>query len=480
MSARISLDDLSDDQKKLIRKHLFFQPKTPFRRKKNYYNSHAKDPILFYYIDKPKNEIVLPYTFANSLIGKHINSCKEYTPVKYNFKGTLRDHQKPVFETCIQHLKSKGTTILGAYPGFGKTILSACMASQLGGLALVLFPLKILLDGWKNTFSDFITAKIWINDEKTKDEFDIQKHQVILSMDTQFHKLNQNILSQVQILIIDECHMFCTPKRIHCLLGTSPKYIVGCTATLERNDGMETIIHALCGTDGVFLKNPKSFNVYKISTNVSVVPEFNKRGETVWPDLVKKICEHEKRNNMILKIVKDNLDFKFIILTWNRKHAYYLKDLFISNDISADLLVGNKKSYNDSKVLVGTAQKIGTGFDEKLSCPDWSGVRSNVLMLVGSTKSLSGLHQFCGRVYRSDYPIIVDFVDNMGICRRHWYLRKKYYLDPETNGVVHEINYSDKEEINLNKIDEAKPQEIDDIQNILYENILIDKMINNK
>ena len=443
MAVRLVMDSLTQEQITSIRKALYFQPETPGFARKKKFHTVAKDPILFYSIDKPLGHIILPYTFANSLFKCHLNSNRQYLPIKYSFTGSLRDYQVPVYDKCMEHLTTKGTTILGAYPSFGKTILSACMAATLGGLTLIVYPLTTLESGWNTTFSEKTNASIWINNPVTnKEPFDITKHQVILTMDTQYHKISPEILSHVKILVIDECHMFCTPGRINCLLGANPLYVIACTATLERADKMESLIHAVCGTHGVFLKNPKPFNVYKIMTGISVEVEQNKQGDPDWSKLVKKYCESERRNRMILDIIRNNISSKFMILTWNKKHAYYLSELCIKNGITSDVMAGNKKKYNDSQVLVGTAQKIGTAFDEQLSCPDWSGIRSNILMLVGSTKSLSGLHQFCGRVYRSEFPVIIDFVDNNSICKRHWTERKKYYLDPDTKGTIHDVDYS--------------------------------------
>ena len=62
MSVRIKLDLLSDSQKSLIRKFLIFQPKkTNFFKKNTWYSDDGKEPIQFFYVDKPNNEVVLPY-----------------------------------------------------------------------------------------------------------------------------------------------------------------------------------------------------------------------------------------------------------------------------------------------------------------------------------------------------------------------------------------------------------------------------------
>jgi superfamily II DNA or RNA helicase len=348
----------------------------------------------------------------------------------------------------MEHLLSIGTTTLGAPPGAGKTLMSAWLASQLGGLVLVLSPLTLVQRGWIATFEQYTDAKIWHNDGKSSIPSNCN---VVLSMNTMFQKIPSEILSMVQTLIIDEAHMFCTPDRIHCLLGTTPKYIIACTATPHRSDEMQTIMHAVCGTHGIFIKPTKQYTVYKLLTGIEVEVEKTRSGYTNWPKLVKDLSDNADRNNIILNLVISNPTFKIMILTWSREHAHYLNRLFKENNISSDVLAGTKSSYKDSRVLVATFAKSGVGFDEAVVSTDWNGVRLNMMFLVGSTKNADSLCQFVGRIFRAEHPIIIDFVDNNSICKRHWNERKKWYEDPEQNGKVIEFKYTKEENVkNIN------------------------------
>lgn len=429
MAVRINLDQLTEKQKETVRKHLYMQPKqVGFFKNKRFVNS--KDPILLYTIDKPNRQIILPYTFANALLGQHINANKEYPPGKYNFVGSLRPHQEPIVSQALSHLEEKGTTTLGVYPGCGKTIMSMYLGSLLGGLTLVVFPTLMIKKGWISTCEKFTDAKVWTIDGKMNIPSECN---VILTMDTAFHKIPKNILAMVKTLIIDEAHMFCVPSRINCLLGCTPKYVIACTATLERRDGMHSIIHAVCGTHGIFIKSDKRFTVYKLDTGIKVEVEQTKTGNANWAKLVADLSFHPTRNAFIIDIVERNPEHKIMILTWNVKHAYFLCDMLKSRDISADVLAGNKSDYNDSRILVGSISKISTGFDEAAACHDWGGVRANMMILTGSTKSLSGLEQTLGRVFRAAYPVVIDLVDNNRICKSHWRERRKWYEHQDQN-----------------------------------------------
>ena len=455
MAVRINRDKLTDTQKNTIRKYLYMQPKKIGFFKKSRF-VQTKDPILMYHIDKPNNEVVVPYAFGNKLLNTHINSERVYPDKNYKFIGELRSYQIEVAKTANEHLNTTGSTILGLYASFGKTILAAYLSSFRKGLTLVVHPIKMVQDGWKNTFERYTTAKVWVNNGKILNTLnDYNKYDVIVTQNTQFHKIPKEVLEQVKILIIDEAHMFCVPDRIHCLLGTNPLYIMACTATLERRDGMESIIHSVCGTNGIFIKNPKKFTVFHLLTGIKTQIQ----AENPWSNLVKDLCENPIRNAMIIDLVETNLNYKIMILTWSTKHAQYLKKVLSERGTSVDILVGNKNTYKDSRVLIGSYSKIGTGFDECLVCPDWGGKRSNLMIMTGSTKSLQALDQWTGRIFRADFPNIFYLDDDNRISKNHWRDMRKWFESSDRNGTIidkymnkNNNNQQNNNQQNINKI----------------------------
>jgi superfamily II DNA or RNA helicase len=163
---------------------------------------------------------------------------------------------------------------------------------------------------------------------------------------------------------------------------------------------------------------------------------------------------------MIIDLVERNVNHKIMILTWNKNHAYFLSKTLNERGTSSDVLAGNKSTYKDSRVLVGTISKIGTGFDEAMACPDWSGERSNMLILTGSTKSLSGLEQITGRVFRAEFPTIIDLVDDNRICKSHCTQRRKWYEDEARNGEIMYIETKKEEPSDSNDEDSKKIKSI--------------------
>lgn len=422
MAVRIRRNNLTSNQISTITKLLFLQPQS----EEFTIATMSKDPILFYLVEQ--DEVIIPYKFSEILMGKKANGDKIFPSIPFEFKGNLiRDEYKDqpeVAKEALEQLKQHGTTLLGLFPGFGKTVLAAYLASQFGLITLVLYNRVHLGPQWEATFKEFTNANIW-----TVGTTQPEVYNVILCMDTQFEKIPPEIRRCIGCLIVDEAHSFCTPTQVKCLLGTEPLYIIFATATPERkSDGMHSMIHAICGTHGVFRKSKKPFTVVRFLTGIKPEIKTNRQGTMDWSNVVSQLCKNETRNGYILSLIQNNSEFKILVLTWHKEHAFNLYTWLKELGHSVAVLAGNKRVYSDSRILIGTISKIGTGFDEKYACSDFGGVRINMLLLVGSTKSESLIEQLVGRVLRADAPYVIDFIDEVPSIKRHWTTRKKWYL----------------------------------------------------
>ena len=438
MAVRISLHKISAEHKKIITKQLFLQPKkTNFAVNK--FCSVERDPILFYWLDKPNNEIILPYTFANILFQTHINSTLKFPAGKFNFTGKLRDNQIPVAEQALSQLFEKGTTTLALPTGFGKSILSTYLSSQLiadsGGLVLILTNRLPIQEGWFKTVARETDAGIWTVGEKIPSQCN-----VILSMDGRFQKIPEEIRKMVSILVIDEAHLFSTSSQVPVLLGTCPKYIIACSATLERTDDMHRMIQNMVGTHKVEVKNDKKFKVIKVNTGIKTELVKNKMGTVDFSALTRDLSFNPKRNALIIDFIEENKQSKFMVLSWSVNHCQLLYDLLKKRGESVDILSGTKSKYVDSRILIGTISKISTGFDSANVAINFNGIAIDTLILAGSTKSHNLHIQSIGRVFRSDNPTIFELVDDNRISKSHWRARQKNYNEMNCEIQVYNIN----------------------------------------
>lgn len=448
---------LIDDEKALqIRSFLCLTPKVI---KTKYNKNNLPDPVIFYqYID----EIIhLPMAFAKKLLNIN-NDNNNFAKTGLQFTGKLRDYQIEVEEEAWQQLSTHRSTTLGLYPGFGKTILGAKLASRTQLLTVILVTNTILLGQWKKTFVDNTNAKVWIVGENNPPE----KCNVIICMDTRYEQIPIETRNMVGVLIIDEAHLFCTPTRVGALLGFHPKYIIIESASLEREDEMESMIYAIAGTHNILRLSDKAFTVYKVITNIKPERKKNKIGGIDYLKLQNATLFDERRIDILINMVKVNLNFKILILTSLVDHALLVHNKLDTLKISCDFLCGNKKGYSDSNVLIGTMSKIGTGFDPATSCPNYKGSPFDLLFLVSSIKKESMLVQNVGRCFRADFPTVMHFVDDDDIYKNHWYRAKKWY--EKRNGKIIEYKCPEQpkikeltdEEWTKGKIEELKTRKL--------------------
>lgn len=452
MACAISRSLINDEQALQIRSYLCLTPKV-IRNKYN--RNNLPDPVTFYqYVDQT---IHLPMAFAKKLMNVN-NDNNNFAKTGLTFTGQLRDYQIHVEDEAWNQLLKHGSTTLGLYPGFGKTILGAKLASRTQLLTVVLVTSTILLGQWKKTFEDNTNSKVWIVGEKSPPE----KCNVIICMDTRYEQIPIETRNKVGVLIIDEAHLFCTPTRVGTLLAFHPKHVIIESASLERDDEMERMIYAIAGTHNILRLSEKPFTVYKVMTNIKPERKKNKVGDIDYLKLQKATLFDECRVEIIVNMIKINLNFKILILTSLVDHALLLYERLNALSISCDFLCGNKKGYSDSNVLIGTMSKIGTGFDPATSCPNYKGLPFDLLFLVSTIKKETMLVQNVGRCFRADFPTIMHFVDDDDIYKNHWYRARKWYL--KRNGTVIEykcpsqpkIQELTSEEWTKNKIEELK------------------------
>jgi hypothetical protein len=123
---------------------------------------------------------------------------------------------------------------------------------------------------------------------------------------------------------------------------------------------------------------------------------------------------------------------------------------------SVSMFAGSMINYKDARLLVGSIQKIGTGFDEESSAKEYTGTRFDLMILVGTTKSESLITQIAGRVLRSPIPpSIVVFVDNHKSVENHWKAIRSWAVKTTCLSSLTEMSMQPQvqdQQINNNKI----------------------------
>ena len=416
----------------------FFQERSEMMKKylgRKAYDYHDnptddKPPILFY-VCLPNGDFILPYALSRIILKKNLNFERSFPKIDLKFTGQLREDQPGFCKTMISHLESSGTTTMAVCTGEGKTAMGAYLSCWGELITCVLISIKPLIKQWVSTFETFTTARladssIWVvSDEQPED---INKVKVLICMEERMSKINPLLVNRIGTVIIDEAHRFCVPSMIGCWLFFQPRYLIVETATVERvDDQMERVIYAAAGLWNVFKKSTKVFPVIKIETKIKGVRSSGKRGIN-YTKLIQSILYEENNiiDKLILEILRQNPGKKTLILTKETKHINNMVEYLGNLGIKSSPFYGDMETYEGSKILIGTAGKIGTGFDEATFDENFDGTKLEVMVFCNTVRKFDTLQQNVGRI-RHDAPIIYIMVHDDPIFKDHWRLMSWWF-----------------------------------------------------
>lgn len=438
MSVIVDTSTLSNVQKLNITKTLTIQPTLSFKQKQK--GAKVK-PISMYSLRKA--HIHIPYTYAANILGTPSNVDKVYPTIDLQFRSSLRDYQEPIVKEAVVHLNDYGTVQLNLYTGCGKTLLSSHLGCKIKKPIAVVHNIGVLSKQWKSTFLEHTNATVWVvGDEKQP----IIPPDVIVVMVQRVAKIPQELIDRIGLLVLDETHRLCVPTAVAGLLAFSPRYIIGCSATPNRENGMERMIHSMMGIHEVHRPLSIKFNVVNVYTGITIKGEVNDKGDLVWSSVNAEMATNVRRNAIIDWLITNNLSRKILVLTLMKDHSTLIHTALTERGVNSSIMIGTSKTYSDANVLVGTISKLGTGFDELAACIDFSGVRIDTVMLTASIKSIPLITQIMGRAFRSKDPTVVDLCDRMSILQGHHKIRNAWYKSNVNGGNISTVHIDEEEE----------------------------------
>lgn len=375
-------------------------------------------------------QTLFPGDSAMDLQREELNGMNEL-----EFRGRLLEEenrdQRTVATEAWTHLMTEGCVLLNAFPGFGKTMLFTALSCRLKKKTLVLCTQDRLLDQAIGTYKDCSNARVCKLSQITGKEVDSEtwsQTDVFFSTERSCYKLGP-YLTRIGTLIIDECHEFCSPTRIHAMLMTRPRFLICCSASLQwKKDGLERAMWNFIGERQVVVRRlGKKFYVFRYNCMNNIHID-SIRGKLDYVGYMKKLHEDPLLMNDLMEMVSLNTaEHKILILVKNIEFVDRIRDEIVKRGIygTPSVLRGTISIYRDSRILIGTFSKIGTGFDPKSK--EWDGVHFDLLMLVDSTRTTGLLEQLYGRVFRSRLPLVVNWVFNNPISKGHFSSHNEWY-----------------------------------------------------
>ena len=363
-------------------------------------------------------DVSLPFAYAARVLKLKRPSRKTFPSTNVEFRGTLRPEQKELRKEAVQCLNKRGSVIVSAYCGFGKTICAVHMAAGIGFRTLVIVNKIVLMKQWEDSIVKFcptaVVQRLTAKTKKKPADFYIMNAQNV-------EKKGKTFFSDVGLVIVDEAHMIMAETLSRSLQYVFPRYLIGLTATPYRPDGLNILLQLYFGRHKIIRKLHREHTVYKVDTGFIPKVERTLQGRVNWGSILDQQANCEVRNNMIIDIIESHPDRNFLVLVKRVSQGEYLIDKLEQKDISVTNLIGNNQEFESSaRVLIGTCQKVGTGFDHP---------KLNTLILAADIQEY--FIQYLGRIFRvkDSEPMVFDLVDSNGILRKHFATRERVYRE---------------------------------------------------
>ena len=379
---------------------------------------------FFYPLDEIKS-YTKPYSKLSDL-----RKTRDYAMGDFKFEATLREEQVKVKDEAITLLNKQRSCIISSYTGFGKTIISIYIARLLGIKTLIAVNRLTLMSQWKKSIQDFCGDNVKVQI--------IRKHTDAIDTEADFYIINainipkkhRDEYRHIPLLVVDECHLLMSAVLSKSLTHISPHYLIGLSATPYREDGLNVLFDMFFGKEKIYRKLNRKHEVRVIHTGWKPETEYMSNGKVDWNHTLNQQSTNEVRNKLIADSGKDLIDSSedtYALIVCKRVSQIHVLETMIKElGISVTCLVGSKQDYDeDARVLIGTLSKVGTGVDHK---------KLNVLILATDVKAF--FIQTLGRIFRKTdtVPIVIDFVDNDPILKRHYKTREKIYK--EVGGLI--------------------------------------------
>jgi superfamily II DNA or RNA helicase len=400
-------------------------PKTTLGQPHQIYPFAVENSILY-----------VPFYYGRKILNLSRPKRQQFQPITVPFELALRTEQLEVRDEAISDLNKHGTTTIACRPGYGKTAMAINLACTIRLKTLIIVNKIILMKQWEDAILKFCPqAKVKRLTSKSP------------SSDADFYIMNaQNVekkgltfFQDVGVLICDEVHLLMAETLSRALQFITPRYMLALSATPYRPDGLDALLELYFGTHKIIRRLYRKHRVYKVETGFTPKMEQTEQGRMNWGAILDQQARSKPRNNLILKIIDEFPERTFLILVKRRTQAERLISALEARNISVTNLIGSKQEFEASaQVLIGTCQKVGTGFDHP---------KLDTLILAADVQEY--FIQYLGRIFRAKEhePMVFDLVDDNPVLRKHYRTREEVYK--KHGGVI--MNLLFKETPNLKK-----------------------------
>jgi hypothetical protein len=283
-------------------------------------------------------------------------------------------------QAAVKAMSKHDAGILHAPTAFGKTVTAIGMIAKRKANTLILVHSRQLLDQWQERLRSFLPeAEIGVirgGKKKPTGIIDLATYQSLINKK---ENTVSPIVQDYGHVIVDECHHVSAPRFEMVLNEVRAKYVLGLTATPERQDGHQKIIFMAAGP---IRYKVKSSSERRFEQQVQVhqfydTPPLYLSQPEERPRIIDAYRWHMENEARTLRITSDVIDSVHekrhpIVLTERREHAEMINNLLKENGIDSTILKGAMKAaerkrveehLHSAQVVVATGMYVGEGFD---------------------------------------------------------------------------------------------------------------------
>jgi superfamily II DNA or RNA helicase len=344
-------------------------------------------------------------------------------PLTLRFQGKLTSMQERAAKALLEH----DIGVFVAPPGVGKTVVGTYLVAERGCSTLILVHRRPLLDQWLAQLSLFLDiapkgiGQIGAGKQTGNGHLDVAMIQSLVRKEKVV-----GLAANYGQVIVDECHHLPAVSFERVLAEVKARYVVGLTATPQRQDGHHPITAMQLGPVR-FAVDAKSRAAQSPFAHKLIVRDTGFRtkadgGSPSIHELYAALASDEKRNRLILDDVLQALEDgrSPILLTERKDHlAYFAAQLerftrhlvVLQGGMTAKARRRAKDQLSaipddEERLVLATGRYLGEGFDD---------ARLDTLFLALPVSWKGTLVQYTGRLHRA-HPRktevrIFDYVD---------------------------------------------------------------------
>lgn len=259
-----------------------------------------------------------------------------------------------------------GGGVIVAPTGAGKTTMGIELAARLGQRCLILVKSKDLAEQWQQAVKRFtgldcgmIGGGKWNEGE----HFTVATVQTLIKHEGGL---------DYGLVIVDECHNLPAEQAFSVINRQAAKYRFGLSATPQRRDSLEFMIHAALGPVVAEIEASEVQGAV-LPVSVSTIQVPFKGAPKSWSDFLAKLADDPERNRIIVaSAIKSSRTVGTAVLTGTIEHAEKLQALVSEHGIDALLLHGQlprkirverMAAAPDYRLIVGTLSLLSEGID---------------------------------------------------------------------------------------------------------------------